>query len=976
MTAVLAVLASTGLLGPVNVASATAGPAPASGTRTVLSDTHVDVVAVGASAGQLTFNTKADLERTGTRLYPEDVIVNVEDAARTTVPGDPVYSFLGEPGDAVWIAPEARRDGVVWLGFDTADVPAGAVERDSVEIALTGVDGPGQVEVWTASGLGLNRIFSSQATGAANSLTMQAAGHQHANWGFTEPGRYQLTFAVKAVIGGTTQTKAATIRFHVGPMPPATQTTTTLTVTPAQATVGQPVVLSAAVSPATASGAVEFVAGSTVLGHTQLTGGAAVLETTQIPLGRQTITARYVPTWTDEFGPSSSDAVEVNVRQPGSGADFEITGLRESYQAGDTMRLSVSGYPLGDNQNIRWTATSPDPEQGTLTLTSVSKPDPLSMERVVTTAYDGWEIQAQVRTGSAVVATTAPVRLHVGGTDAGSGVEIIIEPIQSNYYWGVAVPLVATHRPLAEGERLQWVQRPAVGGLTWQDTNPTYGPVGDGPWSVVSNFMQYQEFALQLRAADGTVLGESAPQHYSLTIRSVELQGLRSIYRVGERAELSASVSPDLGDGLYYLWELWGEGNDRMTVDGGARLSSAAFDVTEAMMNRTLYLRVHSRTTDQLVGYVRVPFNVTNVAEGDQVLAMAPLGGHYHQGTPINLDLTAEPALASSDVTRYWWKRSDWDDFRQIPGATGLSHVITAEQALSGTQIKADAVNSSGEVLATTDTQTITVDDHGAGPVQGVIIEGLAPSYTAGDDAVLTARVSPSSVLDRFTWLVKKAGETEPIAVAGANGSRLELPLTTDLDGAQVTAQLTFDDGRVYVTSTPVTLNVTGSEPPQAATQQIVATLRESDGSLVVSVDADDNVVQMSDFELGTAGDLWASSGALRPVTVTDTRSGAPGWTVSGQVSDFTANAEVLKGRYLGWTPLVAEQPDGGGVTPGGQVAPGLHGGNGLSVGSPLAIAPPGAGFGTSKLGAGLVIETPTTLAPGTYAGTITFTVI
>ncbi|MBB5788817.1 choice-of-anchor M domain-containing protein [Jiangella mangrovi] len=972
----VAALGAVAALLPSGAATAAPGPAPESSTRTVLTDTHVDVLSVGVAAGQLTLHSKADLERAGTRFYPDDVIVNVEDAARTTVPDDPAYAFLGAAGAEAWIAPETRREGVVWPGLDTEGLAAGAVDGDAVEIALTSATGPGRVEVWTESGSGPERLFSGDA-GLGNVLEFPAGAHRHANWGFTAPGRYLLTFEVRAAIGGVPQAASATVRFHVGPVPPAAATTSTLAADPAETTAGTPVTLAATVTPADANGAVEFAAGDVVLGHADVDGGAATLETAGIPLGRQTVTARFVPTWTDEFGPSAAEPVTVNVRQPGAAADFEITGLEDDYVAGDTLRLSVAGYVLGPDQSVRWIATSPDPQQEPVTLAGVTGAGPLALERVLTTAYDGWLLRAQIRTGSAVDATTAPVRLSVGGTDAGSGEAVTVAPIEATYYWGVAVPLVASHRALSDGESLRWVERTAVGDVAWRDTHATYGPVGAGPWSVVSNFMQYKEFALQLRAADGTVLGQSAPQRYSLTMRSIELGGLRDLYRVGERASLSASVSPDLGDGLEFVWELWQGGGDRLLLDDGAALPTAEFEVTKAMQDRTLYLRVYSQATDQLVGYVTVPFNVTTAAEGDQVLTMAAIDGHYHTGTPVSMDLTADPAPASSDVVRFWWKRSDWPEFRQIPGTAGMSHAVIAEQALDGTQIRADLVDSDGEVLATTTTQTIHVDDHGAPPPQGVVIDGLAPAYDAGDTAVLTARVSPSSVLTRYVWRVQRPGDPEPVVVDGANGPRLELPVTADLGGATVTAQLTFDDGRVYVTSLPATLSVDGAGPdPGGPSERIVATLAEGQGALVVSVDPDDDVVTMSDFELGAAADRWSSAGELRPVTVTDTRSGAPGWVVSGQAGDFTAGAAVLPAEYLGWTPIVAGRPDGGAVRPGDPVVPGPGSATGLSVSSPLAVADAGSGFGTSRLGAGLLIEAPTTLVPGIYEATITFTAI
>ena len=89
-------------------------------------------------------------------------------------------------------------------------------------------------------------------------------------------------------------------------------------------------------------------------------------------------------------------------------------------------------------------------------------------------------------------------------------------------------------------------------------------------------------------------------------------------------------------------------------------------------------------------------------------------------------------------------------------------------------------------------------------------------------------------------------------------------------------------------------------DPPAAAdnAEVITATIPEAPGEFSWTIT--DHAV-----DLGTAtnqGSYWESTGDLNPVTVTDTRAGAPAWSVSGQVGDFTGG---LDGKYLGWSPKV-----------------------------------------------------------------------
>ncbi|MEV6780946.1 anchored repeat ABC transporter, substrate-binding protein [Streptomyces sp. NPDC051098] len=73
---------------------------------TVLDAGHADV-ALNAETGKV--YVRADDEKSGarTRLPADDVVLNVPDRAKETVPKEAAYGFLGEPGAELWVLPQA-----------------------------------------------------------------------------------------------------------------------------------------------------------------------------------------------------------------------------------------------------------------------------------------------------------------------------------------------------------------------------------------------------------------------------------------------------------------------------------------------------------------------------------------------------------------------------------------------------------------------------------------------------------------------------------------------------------------------------------------------------------------------------------------------------------------------------------------------------------------------------------------------------
>ncbi len=130
-----------------------------------------------------------------------------------------------------------------------------------------------------------------------------------------------------------------------------------------------------------------------------------------------------------------------------------------------------------------------------------------------------------------------------------------------------------------------------------------------------------------------------------------------------------------------------------------------------------------------------------------------------------------------------------------------------------------------------------------------------------------------------------------------------------------------------------------------------------------------------SAVDLGTAaadGANFVATGALNDVVVTDTRAGGTspyGWSISGQVGEFTSASGSFSAGFLGWTPAVVS----GIATAGAAVTSTQLGGTGLGSASVLASSTAAT---SATVGAALSLVIPATTAAGDYTTTLTLTAV
>ncbi|MFC0508872.1 choice-of-anchor M domain-containing protein [Micromonospora costi] len=311
------------------------------------------------------------------------------------------------------------------------------------------------------------------------------------------------------------------------------------------------------------------------------------------------------------------------------------------------------------------------------------------------------------------------------------------------------------------------------------------------------------------------------------------------------------------------------------------------------------------------------------------------------------------------------------------------AHSNWAFSALGSYTLKfqADATLTDGTTVSTgpVDYSFVVGELSGGGPEVGLSISGMADEYQPNDTVTLNAVQTPQSERDHYHWFSRCPGTDDWTIIPGEVGASYSFTATRQLNACEYVVKLYDDDHAVVATSEPATLWVAFPPENPGASQSITASIDETQGSLVISVNPDDRAVVLPPAQLNPAGDRWESTGELRPVTVTDTRAGQPGWSASGQVpADFTGpDGATFSAGYLGWSPRVIAQGPGQGVVAGPEVAPYSVGtGGGLGNSAALGSAASGAGRGTAQLGAGLRLSLPTETPAGTYRATLTLTAI
>ncbi|WP_244927941.1 TIGR03773 family transporter-associated surface protein [Nocardioides sp. W7] len=191
--------------------------APAAANAEKVTDGHLDFGA-HVVGGALVPKVKDDRQQPSAWVDPASVRLVLGSSAEQQVPGDPSYSFMGKPGDTVWMMPQTQVADVPWLGWNTQDESVRSQVDGSVRFTLDSVSGPGKLAVYlTDSFGGIGEKTFGNAAGFPSSFDVPVNVHAHGNWVFTAAGTYAVTITQTAKLtSGASVSGTATLAFTVG----------------------------------------------------------------------------------------------------------------------------------------------------------------------------------------------------------------------------------------------------------------------------------------------------------------------------------------------------------------------------------------------------------------------------------------------------------------------------------------------------------------------------------------------------------------------------------------------------------------------------------------------------------------------------------------------------------------------------------------------------------------------------------------
>jgi hypothetical protein len=349
-------------------------------------------------------------------------------------------------------------------------------------------------------------------------------------------------------------------------------------------------------------------------------------------------------------------------------------------------------------------------------------------------------------------------------------------------------------------------------------------------------------------------------------------------------------------------------------------------------------------------------------------------------------DFVAFHALTGQ--SSYWYSSGGAADPKKV------ARPIAVEWQLAGPPSPAPRVTVSDVAVSSTGETDITITGSGFDPQSSIAIypplagspggvyiafgkfaQVWKPSEGAGSAARPNAGVKWAVLAEHVDQV---GGTANGAVVLGADGT-FTATLTISKAAADANG---ITDGRYGIYTYPGG----GAATPAFETFTAVEFLDPGDIPIDVTVPEETpppppgeftwTITDSSAVAMGTAlagADAFTASGALPIIEVSDTRTAAPAWSISGQVSDFVGGDKAFDGKALGWTPsIVANTVD---AVAGASVAPGA-GGTGLTASRTLAASALGHALGSAQVTAGLSLAIPLDTDAGDYTGILTLTAI
>lgn len=167
-----------------------------------------------------------------TFLDPSETVIFVPESTAQVRSGLGAWDIVGvEEGETFYRLPQAglsaQIEGAPFLGYNALDVPSGLFVGNQFTLALTNViSAPedGHFALYTGEVVPFREMDTQDESFDNDMLTLPTGVHDHRNWSFSKPGRYELEFTAFGNLVGAPETDdplsvSAVYTFQVTPVP-------------------------------------------------------------------------------------------------------------------------------------------------------------------------------------------------------------------------------------------------------------------------------------------------------------------------------------------------------------------------------------------------------------------------------------------------------------------------------------------------------------------------------------------------------------------------------------------------------------------------------------------------------------------------------------------------------------------------------------------------------------------------------------
>ncbi|GAA3661326.1 choice-of-anchor M domain-containing protein [Microbacterium marinilacus] len=195
------------------------------------------------------------------------------------------------------------------------------------------------------------------------------------------------------------------------------------------------------------------------------------------------------------------------------------------------------------------------------------------------------------------------------------------------------------------------------------------------------------------------------------------------------------------------------------------------------------------------------------VTDSVESLTVVPskVDAEYFVGQTVNLTALS-PDAAEADV--YHWYVTKPGESEAVVDEEQTTNTFSTKpvRGIDGAEVYVERTSADGDVLETSEPLEIGV--RAIEPTTALSVTADADSYQAGDTAHFTSAQAPQTDDEHYHWYLKLAGEDEYAWIPESRLADQDLEITSDMDGATITARLFNADHSVLAESPVLHLSV------------------------------------------------------------------------------------------------------------------------------------------------------------------------